>query len=271
VGLIGPAGGGRPETGEDRSTLLAPIIGRCHHAAQMQLPLFPLHAVVFPHLPLPLHVFEDRYRAMAADLVAADSPYGGRLVVAMITRGQEVGGSTETQPIGTICEVRSAERFADGRWMLLLVGVARARLGDVDQGGPYPLAAVDELSDNGGDDASDLVPRVQAALDTYMATVKRFVARTASVGDHATETHDVTASLDDLLKPVHLPNDPVAASYAVGGVLQVELARKQRLLELPDAARRLRAELELLRRETRLLDDGELPTVPASDLGYHPN
>ncbi|MGZ8563605.1 MAG: LON peptidase substrate-binding domain-containing protein, partial [Candidatus Limnocylindria bacterium] len=62
-----------------------------------------------------------------------------------------------------------------------------------------------------------------------------------------------------------------AASYAVGGVLQVELTRKQRLLELPDAATRLRAELELLRREMRLLDDGALPTVPASDLGYHPN
>ena len=78
-------------------------------------------------------------------------------------------------------------------------------------------------------------------------------------------------SLDEVLKPVHLPDDPVAASYAVGGMLQVELSRKQRLLELPDAAGRLRAELALLRRESRLLDDGELPTVPATDLGYHPN
>ena len=36
----------------------------------MQLPLFPLHTVLFPHLPLPLHIFEERYRAMATDLLA---------------------------------------------------------------------------------------------------------------------------------------------------------------------------------------------------------
>jgi hypothetical protein len=57
----------------------------------------------------------------------------------------------------------------------------------------------------------------------------------------------------------------------VGGVLQIELTRKQQLLELPDAASRLRAELDLLRRESRLLADGAMPPVPTSDLGYHPN
>ena len=81
----------------------------------------------------------------------------------------------------------------------------------------------------------------------------------------------MTATLDQVLKPIRLPDDPVAASYAVGGVLQIELARKQRLLELPDAAQRLRTELELLRREARFLDDGAMPPVPAGDLGYHPN
>ena len=40
----------------------------------MQLPLFPLHTVLFPHLPLPLHIFEERYRAMAADLLAERLP-----------------------------------------------------------------------------------------------------------------------------------------------------------------------------------------------------
>jgi Lon protease-like protein len=237
----------------------------------MKLPLFPLHSVLFPHLPLPLHVFEERYRAMAADLVGDDSPYHGRFVVSMITDGAEAGGDAATQPIGTISEVRGAERFSDGRWMLLTVGVARARLGTVDRSGPYALVEVHELDEPAGDEATDLVPRVQQALDAYLATVKRFVVRSASVGDDAHENRDVTASLDDLLKPIHLPDDPAAASYAVGGVLQVELTRKQRLLELPDAATRLRAELELLRREMRLLDDGALPTVPASDLGYHPN
>ena len=70
----------------------------------MQLPLFPLHTVLFPHLPLPLHIFEERYRAMATDLLAERSPFAGRFVVSMITEGTEVGDDASTHEIGTICE-----------------------------------------------------------------------------------------------------------------------------------------------------------------------
>ncbi len=237
----------------------------------MQLPYFPLHTVVFPHLPLPVHVFEERYRAMASDLTADGSPYAGRFVVSMIVDGPEVGGEASTRPIGTICEVRTAEQFADGRWVLLAVGVGRARLGAVDRSGPYALIEVERVDELIGDDAAALVAPAQRALDAYLATVKRFVVRTASVGDESQETTDVAASLDQVLRPIQLPDDPVAASYAIGGVLQIELSRKQHLLELPDAATRLRAELDLLRRESRLLDDGSLPPVQASDIGYNPN
>jgi Lon protease-like protein len=236
----------------------------------MLLPRFPLHAVLFPHLPMPLQLFEDRYLTMAADLVADASPYDGRLVIGMITEGREVGGAAATRSVGTICEVRSAERHADGRWTIVVVGLMRARLGRIDASGPYELVDAEPLDEPIGDGVPPL-RSVQQALDDYLAAVKRFVARTASVREHADQTATSVRSLDTVLPPIRLPDDPVAASYAVGGVLQVELLRKQRLLELPDAGARLRAELELLRREARLLDDGELPTVPASDLGYHPN
>jgi Lon protease-like protein len=237
----------------------------------MRLPHFPLHTVLFPHLPLPLHVFEERYRAMARDIVAEGSPFEGRFVVSMITEGPEVGGEARAERVGTICEVHSAEQLPDGRWLLLVVGVARASIGPIDRSGPYAIATAEPLDDPAGSGAVELVPRVQRALDAYMATVKRLVVRTASVGDAAQETRDVTATLDEVLKPIHLPDDPVAASYAVAGVLQIELARKQRLLELPDATQRLAAELDLLRRETSFLDDGAMPPVPAGDLGYHRN
>jgi Lon protease-like protein len=237
----------------------------------MRLPHFPLHTVVFPHLPLPVHVFEDRYRAMATDLMADGSPYAGRFVVSMITEGAEVGGIASTRSIGTICEVRSAERFPDGRWVLLAVGVGRARLGEIDRSGAYALVDVDIVHEAVGDGADAMLGPAQRALDAYVATVKRFVVRTASVGNESLETTKVAASLDQMLKPIQLPDDPVAASYAIGGLLQIELSRKQDLLELPDAASRLRAELALLRRESRLLDDGALPPVQASDIGYHPN
>jgi Lon protease-like protein len=242
----------------------------------MRLPLFPLHAVTFPHLPLPLHVFEERYRAMMRDVMANASPYAGRFVVSMIVEGPEVGDGPmppRMRGVGTVVEVHSAEQLPDGRWAVLAVGVARAELGAVDRSGPYATVEVELLPEVGGEHeaASELLPRVQKALDDYLRTVKRFVATAASISTEPPESSRMTASLDEVLKPITLPDDPLAASYAVGGVLQIELTRKQQLLELPDAASRLRAELELLRREARLLSEGAMPPVGPTDLRYHPN
>ena len=246
----------------------------------MRLPHFPLHAVVFPHLPLPIHVFEERYRAMVRDAMAADSLWAGRFVVSLILEGSEVAdpGANPRTPgraaaVGTIVEVRHAQRFGDGRWGLLTVGLARVAIGPVDASGPYAIVDVNELPEVRGDaaEAAGLLPLVQAALDEYLTSVKRFVASAASVGRESQEITDVATTLDEVLKPIRLPDDPLAASYAVGGVLQIELTRKQRLLELPDGASRLRAELDLLRREARLVADGEMPTVGTDSLTYNPN
>ncbi|HEX2193942.1 MAG TPA: LON peptidase substrate-binding domain-containing protein [Candidatus Limnocylindria bacterium] len=241
----------------------------------MRLPLFPLHVVAFPRLPLPLHVFEARYRAMMRDVLAPDSPYAGRFVVTLITEGPEVGDDplARTSQVGTIVEVRSADRFQDGRWGLLAVGEARAMLGPVDRSGEYALVEVQPLSEVDGDAdvARQLLGQVQAALDQYLTTVKRYVASAASLAAQSQEITEVAASLDEVLKPIRLPDEPLAASYAVAGVLQIELTRKQDLLEMPDAASRLSAELQLLRREARLLSQGAMPPVSTGDLTYNPN
>ncbi len=235
----------------------------------MRLPFFPLHVVLFPHLPLPLHIFEARYRAMTRDLLADGSPYRGRFVI-------RNGGDDDPPPagaVGTVAEVRRAERFADGRWALVVVGAERVLLGSVDRSGPYALIEVEPLPESVGDaaTANQLLPQVQAALDAYLDTVKRFVASAASVRRESQEITEVAASLDEVLKPIQLPDDPLAASYAVAGVLQIELNRKQQLLELPDGASRLQSELNLLRREARLLADGAMPPISRDDLTYHPN
>ena len=109
--------------------------------------------------------------------------------------------------------------------------------------GRTALVEVEELPEVDGAVEPTLLPRVQAALDGYLTTVKRFVATAASIGHDSTEVQEVARSLDEVLKPIALPDDALAASYAVGGVLQIELSRKQHLLELPDAGSRLRAEL----------------------------
>jgi hypothetical protein len=259
----------------------------------MRLPLFPLHVVAFPHLPLPLHVFERRYRAMTRDLLEEGNPYGGRFVVTMISAGREVAakpgtGQLTVRRVGTICEVRRADRFADGRYALMAVGVGRARIRSVDHTGLYAVADVTPLDERPGDEAEGLVPDVQVALDAYLSTIRRFLAERdaadledllADADPDADPDADRDASsagevkrstrMERLIKPMRLPTDPLAASYAVAGVLQVELSRKQRLLEAPDAAARLRAELSLLQREAHMLGDASL--APMGRFEYHAN
>ena len=237
----------------------------------MRLPFFPLHVVLFPHLPLPLHIFEERYRAMTRDLLSPRSGFDGRFVVAMITEGQEAFDQPATRTVGTVCEVRSVSQLPDGRFRMMAVGAERAVVGAPDLTGAYAVVDATLLPEVQGAGAHDLLPTAQTALDGYLETVKRYVATAASVGRDSPEIQEVAASLDQVLQPIRLPDDPLAASYAIGGVLQIELSRKQQLLELPDAATRLRAEIDLLHREAHLLREGAMPPVTTNDLRYNPN
>ena len=220
-------------------------------------------ALPAPHGGLPAPAAPDP-RLRGALPGHGDRPHGrrlavrGRFVVSMITDGPEVGGDAATHSHRH--DLRGPQRRALPRRALAAprgrAWLARAWARSI---GPGRTRSSRPRSWTIRRVATPmaLLPGVQRALDAYLATVKRFVVRTASVGSNEPqEPTSVAATLDKMLKPIQLPDDPVAASYAIGGVLQIELSRKQQLLELPDAASRLRAELELLRRESRLLDDG---------------
>ena len=88
----------------------------------MELPLFPMNTVLCPGIALPLHIFEDRYRALVRHCIDTTSPFG----VVMIREGREVGtGAISFTGIGTIAEIRDAGRYEDGRYDLLIVGTRR--------------------------------------------------------------------------------------------------------------------------------------------------
>jgi Lon protease-like protein len=88
----------------------------------MELPLFPLNTVLCPGIALPLHVFEERYRAMVRHCLESSSPFG----VVLIREGREVGtGAISFSGIGTIAEIRDAGSYDDGRYDLLVVGTRR--------------------------------------------------------------------------------------------------------------------------------------------------
>jgi Lon protease-like protein len=118
----------------------------------MQIPLFPLHTVLCPGIVLPLHIFEDRYRALTRHCLDTGAPFG----VVLIREGREVGAgrSLALAAVGALVEIREAGRYPDGRYDLLAAATGRFAIDAVDpEREPYLVADVTPLEDEVGDEA----------------------------------------------------------------------------------------------------------------------
>lgn len=134
--------------------------------------LFPLPKVVlFPHVVLPLHIFEPRYRQMTEDALAGD-----RLItIVQIKSGPESEGWTEPSPIedvGCLGRIIRHERLADGRFNMLLLGRKRVRVRhETPTGKLYRVAEVDLLDDVDAEEPEG--PRRVALVDLFRRVVGR--------------------------------------------------------------------------------------------------
>ena len=106
-----------------------------------RLPLFPLGTVLFPGLVLPLNVFEPRYRALVADLVAEDGDEPRSFGVIAIRAGHEVGDGNvhSMHSVCCVAQLREVTELDDGRYEIITVGTSRFRVTDNDEevGTPY--------------------------------------------------------------------------------------------------------------------------------------
>jgi Lon protease-like protein len=116
----------------------------------MELAMFPLSVVLLPHEKLPLHVFEERYRTMIADCLAADSRFG----VVLIARGPEVGGGDTRHDVGTVAEIEIASPTPDGRYGILACGTTRLSVKEWILDAAYPKAVVEIVSEPVEEDLS---------------------------------------------------------------------------------------------------------------------
>ena len=196
----------------------------------MELPLFPLQTVLYPGLPIPLHVFEDRYREMFARILDGERRFG----VVAIVKGRDVDAGATYHPIGCIAEVAEVHRHEDGRLDVAARGRSRFKIDGVAQAAPYIVAEVSTLAEVTGEAAEQRAVKVGRLFTMYVTTLLRMAGKQ--------------------VEPIDIPDDPVAASYLVAAGLQIDLADKQRLLTLASAAERLAAEAGLLRRELVLLE-----------------
>jgi Lon protease-like protein len=218
------------------------------------LPLFPLGAVLYPGMILPLHIFEDRYRQLIADLLGQPEPRTFGVIA--IRKGRETGvdGVHSLYEIGCTATLRRVDRRPDGRFDIVTVGGQRFRLLRLDETRPYLQGEIELLAEEPVDPtaAGPAVRAVQEAFRAYL--------------DALTEWGGATVRLEEL------PDEPVLLSFIVAAAMVIDLPERQALLAEPDALRRLGAQRALLARETAMLRT--TTSRPAPDLRnvpYSPN
>jgi ATP-dependent Lon protease len=193
-----------------------------------ELPLFPLSVVLFPGVPLPLHIFEPRYRKMLEDVRAGNSLFGLSYFDASVAdHAVPMVGS-----IGCVAKVTDAQTFPDGRSNILTVGVIRYRIEKyVERGDPYLVARVNYFEDD--EDHSEAVRESSREVAEIFTRIARAV-RTIN---------DERANLPNIAD-----TDPQRLSFLVAAAMEVDTEVKQELLELRSTSERLRRLRDVLAR-----------------------
>jgi len=116
---------------------------------------------------LPLHVFEPRYRALVRDVMDSDGHFG----VALITRGDEVGGGDHRTMVGTSAQIVDAQEYDDGRWGIIAIGRRRFRVVQWLPDDPYPRAEVEDWPDQDAPDADAVTDQVDDIAQRLLTIV----------------------------------------------------------------------------------------------------
>ena len=188
--------------------------------AVREIPLFPLgELVLFPGRPLPLHIFEFRYRIMMNTILESDRRFG----VLMIdpTTGKIAN-------VGCCAEIIHFQRLPDDRMKMLTLGQQRFRLLEYIREKPYRVGLVEWIADKTPQE--DLRPMAKE-VETLLRSVVSLSAK-------------LTNQKIDL--PDDLPKLPTELSYWVASNLYNVAIEQQKLLEMQDTAARLQREIEIL-------------------------
>lgn len=174
-----------------------------------QLALFPLNTVLFPTMPLPLHIFEDRYKNMINQCIDTNTPFG----VVLIKSGKEVGGSAKPHNVGTVAQIKRVENVAEGRMNLLVIGERRFRITEITQEQPILTADVEFLEPE-ETDPSELPNKIAEIRGLFWRYLNLIL----------TEAPSSEAEKS-------IPTTPDSLTFMVASSLQIALSEKQLLLE----------------------------------------
>jgi Lon protease-like protein len=194
------------------------------------LPLFPLDLVLLPGTPLPLHIFEPRYKEMVAECRAGGTPFG-------VVRAREVG----LAGVGCTAEIVSVTKeYADGRLDLIAEGRTRFEVLELNQERSFLRAAVLTVPDEPGAASSEEIER---AIQVYRAilALAGAVPDVSSPDQSRTEQSATEQSATEQSALRH-----GALSYHIAGSLPLALDFKQKLLEMRSERERIQSIAEYL-------------------------
>jgi Lon protease-like protein len=209
------------------------------------LPMFPLNAVLFPGVSVPLTIFEDRYRAMVHHLLRVEDPAERLFGSVGIREGYEVGdhGAQSLYRVGCRVQLTEVEGHADGTFDVVAVGLERIQLDRLDTTGNFPIGHVTERPDPVADVPESILERARIAFTAYRA----------ALADIRSDPY-VGA----------LPRDPTYLSWTLAAVAPLPMQERQALLEAEDAGERLVLVTDLLRAELRAMN--VIPSLPATEV-----
>ena len=191
-----------------------------------ELPVFPLPLVLFPGVPLPLHIFEERYRRMLADVRVTNNLFG----LSYFDPNAAAGERPPAGHVGCATEVVEAQALPDGRSNILTLGLVRYRVAEyVERGDPYLVARVEFFEDE-DEDTAVVGRRAEEVTELFMRIARAM--RTAN---------QERGALPELPQ-----DDPERLSFLVAAVVEMDAEAKQRLLETRSTTERLRRLYTLL-------------------------
>lgn len=208
------------------------------------LPLFPLNTVLFPRMPISLHIFEDRYKLMIGRCVAERQPFG----VVLLERGSaEYHAGQEVVPytIGCTAHITQVQQVGDGRLNIVAFGHERFQILSFDHSQPYLMGTVKIMPFSVNDLAAfaDSSHHLRPLIVQYVSMVSR--------------------SQDEKFDANLLPEDPVQLAYLGAALLRTSADDKQRILDARDAASMLDDLAATYRKENALLS--VFDDVPSQD------
>ena len=176
------------------------------------LPMFPLNAVLFPGVSVPLTVFEDRYRAMVHHLLRVEDPAERLFASVGIREGYEVGdhGAQSLYRVGVRMQLTEVESNEDGTFEIVATARDRTILDGLETSGEFANGTVTDSPDEPIEGSEALHNRARATFTAYRAAISAMQGSTFSGS---------------------LPRDPGYLSWTLAALAPLPMAERQSLLE----------------------------------------